>query len=663
MEAVTSMRSAWISLLALGLTLGAGLAGVERARAAVEVPTGGIKTSDLFVVDCLLPGQVRQMGESFTYVSARRPIRTTAKDCAIRGGEYVAYDRANYGTALKVWLPAANAGDANAMNYVGEIYEKGLGVAPDYALAEQWYRKAAEKGNSTAMINLGSMYEAGRGVPQDMVQAMNWYRKASGIKDGELEVVTEAEKAERARQAEELERLRAESGVLREELRRTREQLRQREQALNESKRELERAQAEAKRLKADSAAAKLASQRIAELERMIASQQDAVRQLEGDAQAKLARLGGEPVATADGKPRISIIAPKLALTRAGTLSAPILAQMPTYQVMGRVSAPGGLRSLRVNGQEYKDKVDEDGIFEAEVAVGEGDTPVEVQAIAQDGSSTLESFVLANAAPDQDVEVAKRVTSKLFQRRMRKDLGNFHALVIGNADYAEFADLKTAVNDARAVADTLRERYGYKVTLLTDATGAQIVQALSELTTQLKPVDNLLIYYAGHGQLDAQGNGYWVPVEGKPNDSQSWIANKVVTDFVGATQARHVLIVADSCYSGSLSGNAIRPLPLDAREEDLLFVSRVRARTVITSGGLEPVVDDGGGGHSIFAGAFLQALRSNEGLTEGMRMFQGVRSQVVKRARALGVRQQPSYSALKFAGHEGSEFFFLPRET
>ncbi|HSN00842.1 MAG TPA: hypothetical protein VLS52_07535, partial [Rudaea sp.] len=62
---------------------------------------------DLLIVDCLLPGQVRKLGRSATFMSARRPIRTTQADCEIRGGEYVSYDRANYQTALKVWMGQA----------------------------------------------------------------------------------------------------------------------------------------------------------------------------------------------------------------------------------------------------------------------------------------------------------------------------------------------------------------------------------------------------------------------------------------------------------------------------------------------------------------------------------------------------------------------------
>src|SRR5512142_1510373 len=79
---------------------------------------------DLLIVDCLLPGQVRKLGANSMFMSARRPVRTTQSDCEIRGGEYVASDRANYQTALKVWQGQAETGDADAQNYVGEIYLK-----------------------------------------------------------------------------------------------------------------------------------------------------------------------------------------------------------------------------------------------------------------------------------------------------------------------------------------------------------------------------------------------------------------------------------------------------------------------------------------------------------------------------------------------------------
>lgn len=97
------------------------------------------------VVDCLLPGQIRQLGANVTYLTERRPIRTTAEDCIIRGGEYVSADRADYGTSLKVWMNTAQTGDAEAQYYVATLYEKGATGAPDYTKAAAWYRKAADQ--------------------------------------------------------------------------------------------------------------------------------------------------------------------------------------------------------------------------------------------------------------------------------------------------------------------------------------------------------------------------------------------------------------------------------------------------------------------------------------------------------------------------------------
>jgi len=136
---------------------------------------------DFMVVDCLLPGKVRRLGRRTTYLTPRRPIRTTALDCQIRGGEYTEFDRSSYATALEVWIAEAKAGSAEAQYYVGQIYEKGLGLEPDYATAARWYEKAAQQGYSAAQINLGYLYEVGLGVDQDSTQALEWYRRASGL--------------------------------------------------------------------------------------------------------------------------------------------------------------------------------------------------------------------------------------------------------------------------------------------------------------------------------------------------------------------------------------------------------------------------------------------------------------------------------------------------
>lgn len=187
--------------------------GVSIAAIADAKRPGEIQSSDLFVVDCLLPGQLRKLGNR-TYMTPRRPIRTTAVDCAIRGGEYTAWDRANYQTALRVWLPAAEEGDPEAMNYVGEIFERGLGAEPNLEIARFWYERAASAGYKPAQVNLAVLYDTGRGVDRDPVAAINWYRRAWGVPNEELLISTEKVASERADNAAKLAQAEAETESL-----------------------------------------------------------------------------------------------------------------------------------------------------------------------------------------------------------------------------------------------------------------------------------------------------------------------------------------------------------------------------------------------------------------------------------------------------------------
>ena len=143
------------------------------------------RIAELQVVDCLLPGQMRMLGNR-SYMTPRRPANVTAAECQTRGGEYVAYDRADFKTSLQVWMPAAEMGDADAQVSVGEIFEKGAGGNPNFAAAIIWYKKAAEQGNKRAQFNLGTLYEQGLGVQKDSIVALGWYRKAWGLPEDSI---------------------------------------------------------------------------------------------------------------------------------------------------------------------------------------------------------------------------------------------------------------------------------------------------------------------------------------------------------------------------------------------------------------------------------------------------------------------------------------------
>lgn len=237
--------------------------GAER-DAAME---GHAAVADLHVVDCLLPGQVRQLGTR-TYLTARRPIKTTAADCRIRGGEYVAYDRADYASALRVWMDAAQGGDPEAQTNVGEIFEKGLGTEPNYVAAAEWYRRAAEQGYTRAQFNLGTLYEQGLGVPENRLEALNWYRQAWGIAEDDLMFRSAAE---------------SQTAALRAELEQA---LEQKDAQLRVLRRQVEALQ---ERLEQSSDAASDARAEVSTLESLIA-------QLESQREAERARLDTLPI-------------------------------------------------------------------------------------------------------------------------------------------------------------------------------------------------------------------------------------------------------------------------------------------------------------------------------------------------------------------------------
>ena len=90
-----------------------------------------------------------------------------------------ALNRKHYATALRSWRDLANQGDARAMNNVGLMYERGLGVTQSYVEAMTFYRKAADAGLPEAQYNLGTLYHNGYGVEVNNSQAVFWFRKAA----------------------------------------------------------------------------------------------------------------------------------------------------------------------------------------------------------------------------------------------------------------------------------------------------------------------------------------------------------------------------------------------------------------------------------------------------------------------------------------------------
>jgi TPR repeat protein len=775
------------------------------------------------IVDCLLPGQIRQLGTMTTYVTERRPVRTTKEDCAIRGGEYVLADRADYRSALKIWLGEAEKGSAEAQYYAATIYERGQGAAADYPQAAAWYRKSADQGDRRAAIALGRLYEQGLGVAKDPAQAFRWYAKASGLNEAALlnlsikplskpvpiapvddleqRVAVKDEeirtlKRELARVNSEMDTVRREFNDQTRETQQARAKVRQQEDhvrtlekdldalkakpdsapqvaslerqlqnanvSLQQNQRQLTERDAELARLQArmsnleknaeriqvleqtvakkDAEAQQLRTQLttadlelsrlntlVAERQRQaqegqrkrddaerhyqqarveleqlrakpdqsatIATYEETVKNLQQDIgtvklendqrqqeiaqlKQKIALLEADAVKQAnalqvasvvdlgfDG-PSLDIIDPPLVRTR-GIQVATDHAVIPVNtgarrSITGRVLAPAGLRSLTVNGESVK--ANDDGIFTTTLPPIRSNTDeIAVQILAVD---------IQNKRATMKFSMKARGGAKLVPSTPNQELtgfGRYHALVIGNDHYAHWPQLMNAIADASAVANVLEANYGFQVTLVKDATRGQIMKALNQYRKMLTEKDNLLIYYAGHGHLE-QGidRGYWIPVDAEVNDNSEWILLPGVTDMLQLMSAKHVLVVADSCFGGKLTRTALAQLKPglteDARIDLLKTLSQKRVRTAMTSGGVKPVLDAGGSGHSVFADAFLGVLEENTSVLEAERLFWAVRTRVVSLSQKLSAEQIPTYDPIHMAGHESlGDFIFVPQ--
>lgn len=610
------------------------------------------RSADPFdVVDCLLPGQIRQLGTQVTYVTERRPVRTTAEDCAIRGGEYVALDRADYGTALKIWMSAAESGDPDAQYYVAVLYEKGAEGQPNYAKAAGWYRQAADRGIRRAAINLGRLYEQGLGVEKSTSEARKWFAKANGVADlgGDAAVG-----------------LFGTGEVAQQELADARARLTERMSLLQDERRELERL----KHQLGSPAQGKALNDEIVKQERVVLARQEEVAKLQAKvaslkeaAQRELAEARKAP--TQDKGlpgPSIQIIDPLVVMTRGirveeGRIAVMIPRGRP-HRLTGRVLAEGGIRSLAVNGAQIQ--FDEQGTFIVQLDSLKGamkGVPVDIVAVDQQGKQGSKKLIVGSGETALPIDGAIPTTSRV---------GGYHALVIGNDHYRQWTPLGTAVADAEAMSKVLQDRYGFRMTVLKDADRKQILKTLNDYRKTLSDQDHLLVYYAGHGFLEPEiDRGYWIPVEGDLFDNTDWIEFPAVTDLLELIPARQILVVADSCFSGKLTRSAMGRVSPDAdeqaRESLLKTMAQKKIRATLTSGGVKPVLDEGAAGHSIFATAMLGVLTENNDALETERLYWTVRARVVQAAERMKFEQIPTYGPIHMAGHEGlGDFVFVP---
>lgn len=225
---------------------------------------------------------------------------------------------------------------------------------------------------------------------------------------------------------------------------------------------------------------------------------------------------------------------------------------------------------------------------------------------------------------------------------------------ISNYDMPRFPALKNAVNDAKAIINILEKKYGfeeYRYLFNEQANRAGIIDAFVELNN-ISNEDNLIIFFAGHGDQDSNTRqGFMIPIDG--NQRSQFISYTEIKDFVEHIKAKHILLIFDCCFSANFISRTRTGIQSGA---SIQKVYSLPSRYFLGAGGEERVSDGGNEENSPFTSAILHFLRENnnkELLCSALAI--NVRQQVGNLK-----RQQPVFEPIDVTGHTvGGEFVFV----
>jgi hypothetical protein len=233
--------------------------------------------------------------------------------------------------------------------------------------------------------------------------------------------------------------------------------------------------------------------------------------------------------------------------------------------------------------------------------------------------------------------------------------GKYYALIIGISNYQDplINELDKPIKDAELFYNTLTARYTFdteNVKFLKNATMADIVSALDYFAKTVKPVDNFLIFYAGHGVWNATSEiGYWLPTDARKNSTLNWFRNSALRDYLREINSKHTLLITDACFGGSIFKT--RSAFMDAT----LAVNKLYelpSRKAMTSGTLTEVPDQS---------AFLKYMtdrldQNNEKYLSSEQLFSSFRIAVINNSNVI-----PQFGVIQDVGDEGGDFIFILR--
>jgi len=233
--------------------------------------------------------------------------------------------------------------------------------------------------------------------------------------------------------------------------------------------------------------------------------------------------------------------------------------------------------------------------------------------------------------------------------------GKFYALIIGINDYSDpqINTLDYCVRDAGLLYNTLTTKYTFEpedVRLLRNATYGDVVNALDYYAKTVTPIDNFLIFYAGHGVWNETSEiGFWLPNDAQKNSTRNWFRNSTLRDYLREINSKHTLLITDACFGGAIFKS--RAAFMDASVA-INKLYELPSRKAMTSGTLTEVPDQ-----SAFVKYLIDRLENNyERYLPSEQLFSNFRIAVINNSRVL-----PQFGVVQDVGDEGGDFIFILR--
>jgi Caspase domain len=268
-------------------------------------------------------------------------------------------------------------------------------------------------------------------------------------------------------------------------------------------------------------------------------------------------------------------------------------------------SASRGMQSIQPSTEAEKYK----NVIEKTITLMDGSNVIEIIAENMDGTKTISQRVI-------------NVGSTALTNASKLDRTDY-AILFATNDYDHWPDLKNPVNDTRMIAEELRKNYGYKVEIMEGGSQSDILKKLREYgERKYKPLDQVFIFFAGHGQFDQTfGEGFVVTKESLTNDEAktTYLSHNRLRSIINNIPCEHIFLAMDVCFGGTFDqAIAHRGMDEDTYKEatQAEMVTRkltYKTRRYLTSGGKEYVPDGRPGMNSPFARKMLEALRSRGG--------------------------------------------------